>query len=261
MKALKWGRSEDRLPRERRMAASFLVGVLAAAVLSACGSGDGDGGSGSASETLTIAIPEAVAPASFDLPTTCSSPVMFLTYEPLIRLSPSGGYEPGIAESWEYSENNTVFTMKIRSDAKFADGTDVTVKSVVDTLHYYQSVPGLNDGYLKPLTIEAAGDSVRVSYDKPHRGLESIFANDGNCNNGLIISEAGLANPDKMKTEMFGGGPYVYVADESELGITTPSSRTRPITTRTGRSGRRSSSASSPTRTPLSTLWRPVRCR
>lgn len=216
MMALKWGRSADRIPRGRRVVAAFLVGAIGAAVLSACGGGDSS--ANSASDTLTIAIPEANAPASFDLPTTCSSPVMFLTYEPLIRLSPSGGYEPGIAESWEYSDNNTVFTMKIRNDAKFADGTDVTVDSVVDTLHYYQSVPGLNDGYLKPLTIEAVGDSVRVSYDKPHRGLESIFSNDGNCNNGLIISEAGLATPDKMKTEMFGGGPYNYVADESEPG-------------------------------------------
>ena len=103
--------------------------------------------------------------------------------------------------------------MKIRDGVKFADGTDLTVDSVLDTLNYYKSVPGLNDGFLKPLTVEAEGsDSVRVSSDEPFRGMESIFCSNG-CNNGMIISAAGLKDPEKLKTDMFGAGPYVYVAE------------------------------------------------
>ncbi len=95
----------------------------------------------------------------------------------------------------------------------------MTVKSVVDTLNYYKSVPGLNDGYLKPLTIKAEGtDGIRISYDKPHLGLESFFSSDGVCNNGMVISAAGLKDPKKLKTEMFGAGPYKYVASQSEPG-------------------------------------------
>lgn len=204
-------------PRRSRKVAAFVVGVVSAASMAACGGESGS--SPTSSDTLTIAIPEHSAPASFDLTTTCSSPTMFLAYEPLIRVSQTGEYVPGIAESWSYSNNNTVFTMKIRSGVKFADGTDVTRDSVLDTLKYYQSVPGLNDGFLKPLTIEAEGeDAVRISYEEPFRGLEPLFANDGNCNNGLIVSEAGLKDPSKFKTEMFGAGPYQYLADESEPG-------------------------------------------
>jgi peptide/nickel transport system substrate-binding protein len=142
-----------------------------------------------------------------------------LAYEPLIRTNLDGKYAPGIAESWEYSKNNTVFTMKIRSGIKFADGTDVTAKSVVDTLSYYKSVPGLNDGYIKPWTVAQEGaDSVQISYKEPMIGLESILGDSGNCNNGLIISAAGLKDPDKLKTQTFGAGPYVYVPGESAPG-------------------------------------------
>ena len=177
MLALKRGRSTGR-PLRRRRAAALLVGALAAAVLTACGGGAG-GSSAASKDTLTVALP-GWTPQSFDLPTNCSSPIFELAYEPLIRISATGGYEPGIAESWEYSDNNTVFTMKIRDGVKFADGTDLTVDSVLDTLNYYKSVPGLNDGFLKPLTFEAEGtDSVRVSYDEPFRGMEAFFSSNG----------------------------------------------------------------------------------
>ena len=29
----------------------------------------------------------------------------------------------------------------------------------------------------------------------------------------MIISAAGLKDPEKLKTDMFGAGPYVYVAE------------------------------------------------
>jgi peptide/nickel transport system substrate-binding protein len=219
MKPHKQGLSAGR--RGWRWVGSVSVGVLAAALLAACGGGGGGGGGGgssTASDTLTIAI-DGFYPQTFEPNASCANQIFQLAYEPLIRISTSGEYEPGIAESWEYSDNNTVFTMKIRDGIKFQDGTDVTVQSVVDTLNHYKSVPGVNDGYLKPWKVKALGeDSVQISYDEPFNAMESILADAGNCNNGMIISEAGLADPEKLKTEMFGAGPYEYVASESEPG-------------------------------------------
>jgi peptide/nickel transport system substrate-binding protein len=218
MMAVRRGRAADRPRSGRRRTAALVLGVFGAATLAACGGGGGGGSAAGSSDTLTVALP-GWTPESFDLPTNCSSPIYELAYEPLIRLNADGEYEPGIAESWEYSENNTVFTLEIRDGLKFADGTDVTVDSVVDTLNYYKSVPGLNDGFMKPLTIAAEGaDSVRISYDQPHLGMEDLLSSDGQCNNGMIISPAGLKNPEKLKTDMFGAGPYEYVAAESEPG-------------------------------------------
>lgn len=211
----KRGRLAGRPRHGRKWSAALVAGMLVAAALSGCGGGaKGDSSSGG---TLTIALPS-YTPQNLDLATNCLSPLFELAYEPLIRISPTGGYEPGLAESWEYSSNNTVFTMKIRDGVKFADGTDLTAQSVVDTLNYYKSVPGLNDGFLKPLTIEADGtDSVKVTYEEPWRGMEGLFSTN-QCNNGMIVSEAGLEDPEKLKTNTFGAGPYQYVPDESEPG-------------------------------------------
>ncbi|WP_255889430.1 ABC transporter substrate-binding protein [Nocardioides astragali] len=208
--------TRDRASGRRRT--TWVVIAMCVALLTACG-GEGNSSSSESakSDTLTIALP-GWTPESFDLPLNCSSPLFELAYEPLIRISESGDYAPGIAESWEYSEGNTVFTMTIREGVKFADGTDLTAQSVVDTLNYYKSTPGLNDGYLKPMTVKALGEGqVQVTYEEPFRGFESLFSST-QCNNGLVISAAGLKDPEKLKTDMFGAGPYIYVADESEPG-------------------------------------------
>ena len=217
MNVLKHSWSTGPLRRGRRRASVVLAGVLGAGLLAACGGGAG-GASSSSSDTLTIAIP-ADSPTSFEPNLECSSPMFQLAYEPLIRTGLDGAYEPGIAESWQYSKNNTVFTMKIQDGIKFADGTDVTRDSVLDTLNYYKSVPGLNDGYIKPWTVKADGDdSVQIISPEPFIGMESILGDSGNCNNGLIISAAGLKDPEKLKTQTFGAGPYVYEPSESEPG-------------------------------------------
>lgn len=215
MKSLKEGRTGASAHRRSKLAAALGAGLLVAA-LTACG---GSGGKAAGStDTLKMALP-GWSPVNFDLPTNCTSPIFDFAYEPLIRISDDGGFAPGIAESWDYSEGNTIFTMKIRDGVKFADGTDLTVESVVDTLNYYKKTPGLNtEAYFSPLTIEAKGsDSVQVTSETPTRGMEDLFSTEL-CNNGLIISEAGLAEPEKMKTEMFGAGPYVYSPEESEPG-------------------------------------------
>jgi peptide/nickel transport system substrate-binding protein len=160
--------------------------------------------------TLTAAI--GLAPSSFVLRTNCSNILYALAYDPLIRVAADGSYAPGIAESWAYSDNNTTFTMKIREGVKFHDGTDLTPQSVVDTLVHNRDNPGVNQGYLAPFnSIEVVdGNSVQIKYDRPFRGMETLLAADGECNNGLIISAEGLANPDRMSSEMFGSGAYIF---------------------------------------------------
>jgi ABC-type transport system substrate-binding protein len=49
----------------------------------------------------------------------------------LVRLSPQLSLEPDLAESWEVSADGTVYTFKLRADAKFADGRPLTAEDVV----------------------------------------------------------------------------------------------------------------------------------
>lgn len=208
-----FSKSRSRAPRRR---GRFLA-IAAAVAVALTGCTTGGGGDSSASSTLTIAI--GAAPPSLALPTNCSGPEYSLAYEPLIRVGADGQYAPGIAKSWEYSENNTVFTMQIRQGVKFADGTDLTAQSVVDTLNYYKETPGINQGYVTPLTVTAPSDDVvEISYAEPFIGMETLLAADGECNNGLIISEAGLDDPEAMKNATFGAGPYVLDTAQTVTG-------------------------------------------
>ena len=53
---------------------------------------------------------------------------MLLFYEQLIRVAPDGyGCEPGLAESWEVSDDGKTYTFKVR-DAQFHDGTPFTAE-------------------------------------------------------------------------------------------------------------------------------------
>ena len=211
-------------PRTRRLALSAVAGIALTAAASACtntSATSASSGSAGSAGTLTIAMPPGITGASsLALPTNCMSPLFSLTYASLINVQSDGTYGPGLATSWNYSNKNTVFTLHLRSGVKFADGTPLTAANVVATLKYYQKVPGLNQGYLTPFTSITAPDptTVVIKYQHPFNGMTTLLANDGECMNGSIISAAGLADPAKMGTNMFGAGPYELDAAATVAG-------------------------------------------
>src|SRR5919107_5184623 len=74
---------------------------------------------------------------SFDPPVPADNPsiwTMLNVYDQLTRVAPgSQGVEPGLAESWETSEDGLTWTFKLR-DAKLPDGTPLTASDVVFSL-------------------------------------------------------------------------------------------------------------------------------
>ncbi|TGU12674.1 peptide ABC transporter substrate-binding protein, partial [bacterium M00.F.Ca.ET.156.01.1.1] len=52
-------------------------------------------------------------------------------YEGLTIYDATGKIIPGTAESWTLSDDGTVYTFKLRADAKWSDGTPVTAEDFV----------------------------------------------------------------------------------------------------------------------------------
>ncbi len=72
--------------------------------------------------------------------------------------------EPAIAESWEVSEDGTVFTFHLRQDAMFADGTPITANDYKYTLDRAITGPGYL-GLLTPFMALSSADAVQVVDD------------------------------------------------------------------------------------------------
>jgi ABC-type transport system substrate-binding protein len=103
-----------------------VVAVLAAIALLVTGCGNGDGGAsgdgGGDTETLRVAIAEPVGvldPHVF----TGNFIVLDMLYEPLVRYGDGGELEPGLAESWEISDDGLTVTFDLRDEVSFHDGT------------------------------------------------------------------------------------------------------------------------------------------
>ncbi len=55
-------------------------------------------------------------------------------FEGLTRFGPDGSVMPGLAQSWEISDDGTTYTFKLREGVKFHDGTDFEATDVVFSL-------------------------------------------------------------------------------------------------------------------------------
>lgn len=60
--------------------------------------------------------------------------VASLLYEPLFRLDSQFQAVPLLCESWEWNETGLLFTLTLRQDVFFSDGTQLAARDVVDTL-------------------------------------------------------------------------------------------------------------------------------
>ncbi|HKZ84904.1 MAG TPA: ABC transporter substrate-binding protein [Anaerolineae bacterium] len=152
-----------------------------------------------------------------------------LTYDTLIGLDLSGKYYPELAESWEVSDDGTVWTFHLREGVKFHDGTDFTAEDMAFTIQFYkdhEEFPYLNTYTLNFEKVEATDDSTLViTLGAPIGNMESqvlfLYALPKHVWEGIAFDEA-----IKFENlEMIGTGPFKvvnYVRDQSiELAANT----------------------------------------
>ncbi|MDW6021877.1 ABC transporter substrate-binding protein [Mesorhizobium sp. BAC0120] len=127
--------------------------------------------------------------------------------EPLIYFNKDGSVSPGVAESWEISEDKRVYTFTIRQ-AKFSDGSPVTTDDVVYSLETMSKSPVVQNAaaYAAVTSIEKLDDrKVRVTLSRPSQGF---WAGMGSVS-GLIQPKAAAGG---IATNPIGTGPYKLVS-------------------------------------------------
>jgi len=87
-------------------------------------------------------------------------------YAPLVRWKfDCSGLEPGLAESWEFSEDGTVLTLHLRRGLKWSDGHPYTSESFA---FYYQICQDERHQYKPPVWCLVNGEPMKVETPDEH---------------------------------------------------------------------------------------------
>lgn len=117
----------------KRLTAMILVVALLGSIVVGCSKGTG---SGDAEKVLTIGYDQD-AEIMDTIRTAWYSDALIYIHDRLITRDYEFGYQPGLAEGWDTSEDGLTWTFHLRRDVKFHDGTPFTaddVKWTIDTI-------------------------------------------------------------------------------------------------------------------------------
>ncbi len=96
-------------------------------------------------------------------------------FEGLTRFASDGSVVPGLAESWEISDDGKVYTFKLREGVKFHDGSDFTAEDVkfsLDRINAEESTNAQKALYADIESVEVVDPStVKVTLSKPNGSI------------------------------------------------------------------------------------------
>lgn len=128
-------------------------------------------------------------------------------FEGLTRIGSDGSVQPALAESWEVSDDGKVYTFKLRSGAKFHDGSDLDsgdVKFSLDRARGEDSVNAQKPLFAQIDTVEAVdATTVKVTLKQPQG---SFLYNMGWGDAVIVAPESAEGN----KANPVGTGPFKF---------------------------------------------------
>jgi peptide/nickel transport system substrate-binding protein len=137
-------------------------------------------------------------------------------YDSLVHLDEAGKPTPWLATKWETPDPSN-YTLTLRSDVKFTDGTALNADAVVKNVEYAQKAqtPGECNSYLTGAAATAK-DATTVSFalKTPNVG----FLTDLGACAGFVVNPKAFADPNSLKTTPAGSGPYVLDTTNSVQG-------------------------------------------
>ncbi|XVQ14723.1 ABC transporter substrate-binding protein [Spirillospora sp. CA-255316] len=190
--------------RLRSRVLSLMVGAAVLSTTAACG---GAAGGPAGGRTLSLAV--LGAPNSFDpaqLVEGQQAYVWSALYDTLLYVDNQGRLQPNAAESWDYSDDARVLTLKLRQGMKFSSGAPVNAAAVKATLERTIATPGPNQAKVTAIrTVETPDDrTVVLRLERP----------DGSLLSGLAMAAGVIGDPATLRQarttlDPVGSGPYV----------------------------------------------------
>lgn len=162
-------------------------------------------GTAFAQETGTLRIAW-LTPATLD-PRSASgdSEIAFLNavYDYLINTDSASSLVPGLASSWEVNDDGLQYTLQIREDATFHDGSPLTVDDVLWTIQWHQEAEGTVAGLLSNVESFEAGEGNTLVITLANTNPDFLF---NLTDNKLVILKAGA---EAIGEEFNGTGAFI----------------------------------------------------
>lgn len=127
---------------------------------------------------------------------------------PLILPGDDGmSLKPGIAESWEYNDDNTALTITIDPRATFSDGEPVTAADVAFSITTWQEGPNYGSTYASIASTDIVDDqTIVLQLSAPNTSLPAYLTW---ANAGVVPEDFGGRTADAFWQEPIGAGPFV----------------------------------------------------
>ncbi|MGO2792468.1 ABC transporter substrate-binding protein [Microbacterium gubbeenense] len=116
-----------------RTATAAAVAIVSATLLAGCGDASGPAATDTPAEGGTVTWGVSIEPDCYDPHASSQQnafPIIRNYAESLIGKQLDGSYVPWLAESWEISDDETVYTFHLRDDVTFSDGTRLDAEIV-----------------------------------------------------------------------------------------------------------------------------------
>lgn len=205
-----------------RPAAAAVTAVLVAP-LAACSAGPSpDGaapGTGAVERTLVVAGPFEVH--NLDPVTAAGVFTRLEVAETLVATDLDGTLVPGLATSWDVSEDQLTWTFALRETATFHDGTDVDAAAVATALTRAHATEGTPISTAPIAEVGGEGDTVTVRLSEPFASLPAVAAD----TTGQVLAPASY-DQDGSVTAVIGSGPYEVVEVTAPTTVVTTAADT-----------------------------------
>ena len=152
------------------------------------------------------------ATSSFD------NTLLFITYDRLVHQAPDASAVPGLAESWDFSEDGSSLTFRLRDGVTFHDGEPFDAEAVKANIERAQTVEG--SAVVSELSViesvEVVDDlTVRFALGGPAASLPLILSDRA----GAMVSPAAFDNPD-LDTSPVGAGMFTVSNYDEGASVT-----------------------------------------
>lgn len=158
----------------------------------------------------------------------------YLVSDPLVWQTAAGEFAPGLAESWTISEDGKEYTLKLRKDVTFHDGTPLNAEAVKFTLDRImdpetksQTAISLMGPYDSSEVVD--DNTIKIKFKQPYAPfLNSLSLPYLSPQSPTAVKAAGK---DYGITSLVGTGPYMfksYKPDEEVVLVKNPNYKWGP---------------------------------